>query len=159
GQKMGHEITGILDWSVAQRTRPGEKDSGDRYLVQAVPSGLLVAVADGIGHGARAAQAAELAVDHLSKMNTTSLGTAVQQCHEKLQGTRGVVLSLALFNVLENTMVWLSVGNVEGRLLRVNARGETRQETLLLRGGVLGDHVPQLVPLTLPVGHGDLLLL
>src|SRR5215831_16437591 len=102
---MGHEITRILDWNVAQRIRPGEKDSGDRYLVHAVPSGLLVAVADGIGHGPSAAQAAELAIEELSSTSTTSLVAAVRRCHERLQGTRGVVLSLALFNVHENTMV------------------------------------------------------
>ena len=155
---MDHEITRILDWGIAQRIRPGEKNSGDRHLVRAVPSGMLVAVADGIGHGSRAAEAAELAIAELATMNLPSLVTAVQRCHEKLQRTRGVVLSLALFNAMQNTMVWLSVGNVEGRLLRLNPRGGSREQTLLLRGGVVGGKVPQLVPTIVPVRYGDLLI-
>src|SRR5262245_24236691 len=113
---MADEIIPILDWQVAQRIRPGEKDSGDGYLVQAVPSGMLVAVVDGIGHGPSAAEAANLAIRELARMNGASLVDAVQRCHEKLQRTRGVVLSLARFDVTQNTMMWLSVGNVEGRL-------------------------------------------
>src|SRR5215831_5724713 len=101
---MGHEITRILDWDVAQRVRPGESDSGDRHLVQAVPCGMLVAVVDGIGHGPSAALAAELAIGELGRMNGGSLVDAVRRCHERLQRTRGVVLSLAQFNVMENTM-------------------------------------------------------
>ena len=147
----------ILDWHVAQRVRPGEKDSGDRHLVQTVPCGMLVAVVDGIGHGPSAALAAELAIGELTRMNGGSLVDAVQRCHERLQRTRGVVISLAQFNVMENTMAWLSVGNVEGRLWRLNAR--RMHEALLLRGGVVGDHIPHLVPAIVPVGYGDLLIL
>ena len=154
---MAHEITRILDWDVAQRVRPGESDSGDRYLVQAVPCGMLVAVVDGLGHGPSAAEAADLAVAEMARMNGGSLVNVVQRCHARLQRTRGVVLSLALFDVMHDTMAWLSVGNVEGRLWCLNSR--RMHQALLLRGGVVGDHVPHLVPAIVPVGYGDLLIL
>jgi phosphoserine phosphatase RsbX len=118
---------------------------------------MLVAVVDGIGHGPSAALAAELAIGELARMNGGSLVNAVQRCHERLHRTRGVVLSLAQFNVMENSMAWLSVGNVEGRLWRLNAR--RMHEALLLRGGVVGDHIPYLVPAIVPVAYGDLLIL
>jgi len=118
---------------------------------------MLATVVDGIGHGSSAAAAAELAIAELAHINGGSLVSAVQRCHERLQRTRGVVLSLALFDVMESTMAWLSVGNVEGRLWRLNARRV--HEALLLRGGVVGDHVPHLLPAIVPVDYGDLLVL
>ena len=54
-------------------------------------------------------------------------------------------------------MTWLGVGNVQGVLVRADKKS-TGQETLLLRGGVVGDHLPQLQGTVLPVGQGDMLL-
>ena len=39
--------------------------------------------------------------------------------------TRGVVLSIALFNAENNTMTWLGVGNVDGLLLRNGSSNKT----------------------------------
>src|SRR6266704_3658201 len=45
----------------------GEKESGDLHVVKAVNSGALVAVVDGLGHGAEAAVAARAAVKVLEQ--------------------------------------------------------------------------------------------
>jgi len=41
---------------------PGQALSGDLYLVKPLENGVLVAVADGLGHGQPAAEAASLAL-------------------------------------------------------------------------------------------------
>ena len=54
-------------------------------------------------------------------------------------------------------MTWLGVGNVQGVLVRAD-RKNGAQETLLLRGGVVGDRLPPLQAAVLPVAKGDLLV-
>jgi len=47
--------------------------------------------------------------------------------------TRGVVLSLASIDPAHGMMTWLGVGNVQGVLMRANAKNGNGQESLLLR--------------------------
>lgn len=147
----------LIEWSVAEEMLPGQRESGDHYLVKSLPSGVLLAVVDGVGHGPDARHAAELAIKTLEDMETSSLIPLVRCCQQKLQGTRGVVLSMAFFSAADGTMTWLGVGNVEGVLLR--RQSEPRQESLLVRGGLVGAHLPPISASTVPVTHGDLLVL
>jgi serine phosphatase RsbU (regulator of sigma subunit) len=154
---MDASLMSLIEWGIAEEALPGQQASGDHYLVKALPSGMLLAVVDGIGHGQDARHAAELAIKALDDLETGSLIPLLRCCQQKLQGTRGVVLSMAFFSAIDGTMTWLGVGNVEGVLLR--AQGEPRQEALLLRGGLVGAHLPPISASTVPVNCGDLLIL
>jgi hypothetical protein len=148
----------LIEWNVAEEALPGQMQSGDRYVVKDLPSGVLVAVVDGIGHGVDAALPAELAVRALSGANVSSLISLLRCCQQQLQGTRGAVLSMALFSEADDTMTWLGVGNVEGVLIRREPYGGARQESLLLRGGVVGAQLPSISASVLPVNYGDMLI-
>jgi negative regulator of sigma-B (phosphoserine phosphatase) len=148
----------LIEWNVAEEVLPGQMQSGDRYVVKALPSGILVAVVDGIGHGLDAAHPAELAVHALNSANGGSLISLLRCCQQQLQGTRGAVLSMALFSEADDTMTWLGVGNVEGVLIRREAYGGARQESLLLRGGIVGAQLPSISASVLPVSYGDMLI-
>ncbi len=148
----------LIEWNVAEEALPGQMQSGDRYVVKDLPSGVLVAVVDGIGHGEGAALPAELAVRALSSANVSSLISLLRCCQQQLQGTRGAVLSMALFSEADDTMTWLGVGNVEGVLIRREPYGGARQESLLLRGGVVGAQLPSISASVLPVSYGDMLI-
>jgi phosphoserine phosphatase RsbX len=62
-------------------------------------------------------------------------------------------------NARENTLTWLGVGNVEGRLLRADANARRPREEVLLRGGVVGYRLPALQASVIPVAAGDVLIL
>ena len=143
---------------MAEATRAGQTESGDRYLVTATPDGALVAVVDGLGHGAEAADAAKVAVRSLERNAQQRVIPLVRDCHQSLVGTRGAVISVASFTAHDQTMTWLGVGNVEGLLLRALATSP-RRESLLLRGGVVGVHLPTLTAEIVPVTPGDTLIL
>lgn len=145
-------------WATADRTFPGQKESGDRSLVRAFANGVLVAVVDGLGHGQEAAHAAGRLVRSLEEAESASLISVVRHCHQDLQGTRGAVLSVAFFSHVDSTMTWLGVGNIEGVLIHPEGAGVPAREYLLLRGGVLGSHLPRLSAAILPVAKGDLLI-
>lgn len=146
-----------LEWGVAEKMMHGERISGDQYLVRDIPDGQLIAVVDGIGHGPEAAAAAQIALDTLNRHKNDSLIAMVRRCHERLQDTRGVVMSLAVFNARESTLAWMGVGNVEGVLRRAYPAREMDKESLLLRGGVVGYLLPPLLETVFPVHPGDTL--
>src|SRR5215472_6676905 len=147
----------MAEYGVAKFVLPGESESGDQHLVCCNDSGVLIAAIDGIGHGAVAASAARAAIAVLRNGVGEPIISLVTTCHEKLRTTRGVVLSLASVDVKHGLMTWLGVGNVHGVLVRADKKTSS-QETLLLRGGVVGDHLPRLQAAVLPVAPGDLLV-
>ena len=147
----------MAEYGVARFVLPGERESGDQYLVRCNQSGILVSVIDGIGHGAEAANAAKAAIDILRNGIGELILSLVAKCHDNLRSTRGVVMSVASVDATHGLMTWLGVGNVHGVLVRADKK-HGGQETLLLRGGVVGDHLPQLQAAVLPVAKGDLLV-
>ena len=146
----------FLEWGVAAQALAGEATSGDRHVMQAFPSGALVAVIDGLGHGEEAATAAEIAVTTLIGNAHESVITLLNRCHEQLRASRGVVMSMASFNTVEGTLTWAGVGNVEGVLRRAGTN--VSDETLLLRGGIVGIQLPPLFASIIPVMPGDTLI-
>lgn len=148
----------LLEWGAAQMALPGQTESGDRLLVKTVSNGVLAAVVDGLGHGLGAAEAAKIAVSTLENYAEESVISLMRRCDENLKRTRGVVMSLALFNGADDTMTWMGVGNVEGMLVRSDSNVGMRHEFLLLRGGVVGGGLPALQAAIMPVMPGDTLI-
>lgn len=153
-------ITPPIEWAVAELVQPGQVESGDRALVLATgESGLVAAVVDGLGHGAEAASAAKVAVRAIERSAHKPVVQLLRESHNSLMGTRGAVISVAVFNTHDETMTWLGVGDVEGRLLRAPTSASQRTESLLMRGGVVGSHLPPLMSEVLPIQRGDTLIL
>ena len=148
----------IIEYGMATYALPGQKESGDRYLVRHRSNGVLVAVVDGLGHGDEAAVAAKLAISVLQGSRHESVITLVQECHEKLRASRGVVMSMAWIDAKQGLMTWIGVGNVQGLILRHGAIKGTTHEELLLRAGVVGAQLPPLQAAVVPVTHGDTLV-
>lgn len=149
----------VIDWAVATRALAGQTVSGDQYLVHPFPGGVLVAVVDGLGHGEGAVTAATLAIATLRAHAHEAVVPLLRRCHTELQGTRGVVMSLASISTQDNTMTWAGVGDVEGVLLRaVETSPQLVRVSLPLRAGVLGYQLPTLRAVTLTVRPGDLLI-
>jgi hypothetical protein len=146
----------LLEWSIADRRLPGESCSGDRAVVVAQPDEAVVAAVDGLGHGPEAARAADAAIATVVASRGESVPALVARCHEALRDTRGAALSVAQFDRAAATMTWVGIGNVEGRLVR--AIREATPASLILLSGIVGDELPPLRPVTLPVGRGDVLV-
>jgi serine/threonine protein phosphatase PrpC len=151
--------TPVLDWHVASRSAEGQSVSGDLHLVQPFEGGVLLAVVDGVGHGSEASVAAHAAVAVLDEHEEEPVISLVQRCHGALRATRGVVMTLISLRLTESTITWIGVGNVEGRLLRADASGSHPSESVLLRGGLVGERLPALYASVVSVAPGDLLIL
>lgn len=147
----------MVEYGVAKFVLPGQGESGDHHLVCCNRNGILVAAIDGIGHGEEAANAAKAAVALLRRSADEPIISLVERCHDKLRATRGAVLSLACVDSEHGMMTWLGVGNVQGVLMRADARNGNTQESLLLRAGVVGSQLPALQAAVLPIMRGDTL--
>src|SRR5512134_1603292 len=122
-----------LEWGVAASALEAQAVSGDQYMVQPFPHGVLVTVIDGLGHGQEAAAAAKIAAATLEAYAQQSVIALVRHCHRALAQTRGVVMSLASFNELDETMTWLGIGDVTGILVRAEPAANPAKENMLLR--------------------------
>ncbi len=149
----------MVEYGVAKFVLPGQGESGDHHLVCCNRSGILIAAIDGIGHGEEAANASKAAAALLRSSADEPIISLVEQCHEKLRATRGVVLSLACIDPEHGMMTWLGVGNVQGVLMRADAKKGKVKESLLLRAGVVGSQLPALQATVLPIVGGDTLFL
>ena len=147
----------VVEYGVAKFTLPGEGQSGDGHVVCSTQHGILIAAVDGIGHGEEAANAAKTATSILMNGVNEPIISLVEQCHETLRSTRGVVMSLASLDLQHGMMTWLGVGNVPGVLMRATAKKGCVQEMLLLRAGVVGSQLPPLQAAVLPIARGDIL--
>lgn len=147
----------VIEWGWAGSAL--ESESGDLQVLAPFAGGALVALVDGLGHGSEAAAAAAAAASVLQAHAGDSVIALVQRCHEKLRRTRGVVMSVASFDLRARSMSWTGVGNVEGVLLRHSRTPQCPDEAISLRAGVVGYQLPPLRAPTLSVGSGDTLIM
>jgi phosphoserine phosphatase RsbX len=152
------DSTALLDYSVAARALGDARESGDLCSVVPVPYGRLVAVTDGLGHGYEAALASRIAIAALEVHCRQPIDWLLAHCHQALLKTRGVAMCLAALDARDATMTWISIGNVEGVLLRIAGNGVREREHVMMRSGVVGHRLPPLRTTTLPLRPGDLLL-
>jgi negative regulator of sigma-B (phosphoserine phosphatase) len=149
-----------LDWGVALQPQPGQVECGDAWIIEPIAEGFLVAVIDGLGHGAAAAQAAQLAVEAIKGSASQPLEVIVSACHQALLRSRGAAMSLARIDTEGESLTWLGVGNVEGLVLKPVAFSTSvwQSEALVARGGVVGYELPTLRPASLPFKPGSFLV-
>lgn len=150
--------TPFLEWAVAARPLRGEAVSGDQHLVAGFPGGVLVAVIDGLGHGPSAEAAARAAIEVLKEEPARPVADLMARCDTALGRLRGVVMSLASFEVTTASMSWIGVGNVEAALIRCLTGQAVLRERLLLWGGIVGQSPGRLRPATLKMVRGDVIV-
>ena len=147
-----------LEWAVEGRPREGETISGDAHVVARRPGGALLAVIDGLGHGAAAATAAETAAAAVEAHATDAPDEVLRNCHAALRGTRGAVVTVVALGAEDATARWLGVGNVAASIVR-EADGERAVMMAPLAGGIVGATIPSLQVAVRPLRARDLVVL
>ena len=148
-----------IELGVTSQTMSGETASADRHVVRVNGSKVLIAVVDGLGHGAAAVRAALTAVRVLEEDPVPSPVPLVRRLHEQLRQTRGVVIAVALVDLDACSLEWLGVGNVAGLLVHNGNHGTPeRRKALAQLGGVVGHALPGLWVEALPIVPGDTLV-
>jgi phosphoserine phosphatase RsbX len=148
-----------LELGIAERALAGEPRSGDRAVLVAYDGGALVAAIDGLGHGADAADAAAVAASVLAEHPHDEPERLLDRCHRALARTRGAVMTVAWFDLVEESLTWTGVGNVEGRLVHAGAGPRAPTHGALTKGGVVGYNMPSIRVTGTDLETGDVMVL
>ena len=148
-----------LDWAACARAYPGQRRSGDAFLVEGTATGSFVAVVDGLGHGDEAADVADAAMAALRETVERPPLEALTACHGALRGSLGAVMALAAIDAEHRVLSWLAVGNVEAAVVRRDGRSALTKRWLVpMRGGVVGARLPPVHASTVALVSGDVLV-
>ena len=95
-----------------ERAHPRETLSGDMALVERQGHKLRLAIADGLGHGPQAREAAQRAVTSLRNDFKLDIQEAVLRAHDLLGSTRGATLGVIDIDFTARIVKGTTVGNV-----------------------------------------------
>ncbi len=147
----------LAPWSVeiaaASRPAAGMTANGDGWMARDDDGRLLVALADGLGHGEEAARAAQKAIAYIEQHHRQSLTEIMQGCHEEVRDTRGIVLGLARFDPRAGTLTYAGTGNTGIQLAGPNP---ARPISL---SGIVGYTLRRVREETFPCAPGDLIVM
>ena len=124
-----------LAFGAATRPKPGFKINGDDFFIKTWGNEALTGVIDGLGHGQFAQRAANKAVNYLRNHYDQPLLSIFQGVGRECRTTRGVVMALAHFDLLQGQMSFASIGNIETRII-----GTPKPLNFVIGRGIIGVH-------------------
>lgn len=140
------------DVGYARRAMAGEAVCGDRCGVWRTQQRIVLALADGLGHGPQAAVAADAALSFIGDQLDASCETLFAGCDKALTDTRGVALAIAIIEPARGRLTHAAVGNIRSVVIGVG-----RERRLQGACGIVGAGYSGLVPESLPLAAGDML--
>jgi hypothetical protein len=111
----------------------GEQVSGDNLAWEVTGDRCALLMADGLGHGPLAAEAANEAVRVFRQHSAESPASLMTRMHDALKKTRGAAAAVAEVRPLAGTLIYAGVGNISGSIL-----SSTLSRSLVSHNGTLG---------------------
>jgi anti-sigma regulatory factor (Ser/Thr protein kinase) len=97
-------------------SKPGETVCGDAYAWKANPYFLKIMLADGLGHGPLANLAAEKACEAFRRSTYYNPTDILNDVHRHVKDTRGLVATVAVYDLTNKVWKICGVGNISTRL-------------------------------------------
>jgi anti-sigma regulatory factor (Ser/Thr protein kinase) len=132
----------------------GEPVAGDGWGVQAWRDQVTVLLADGLGHGLEAHEAARAAVETLATHHQADPVDLIQMCHGTLARTRGAAVAVAKLVGSERHGRFAGVGNIVARV-----EGVSPARHLVSYNGTVGHTLRKVQEMPFAWPHGALLIL
>jgi anti-sigma regulatory factor (Ser/Thr protein kinase) len=111
----------------------GETVCGDAYLILPGKSRSLYMIADGLGHGPGAQEAAEEAVAVTKRYSVETPVEILTRAHDALKKTRGAAMSVAIVDHERMAITYGGIGNISAALIT-----GTGSRSLVSQNGTLG---------------------
>lgn len=134
------------------RPKPGESECGDGHLILEFEAETLVAVADGLGHGSKAAEASGATCAFIKENAALKLTNLIERCSKAISHTRGVALTVLRINHDKREIEYAAVGNVEARAISKSPFHPVNAP------GIVGSRVRTVQEMKFPVFTGDLIV-
>ena len=116
----------------------GEQVSGDNLAWDITGERCAVLMADGLGHGPQAAEAADEAVRIFRSHSDESPASVITRLHDALKKTRGAAVAVVEIHPLSGTLKYAGVGNIAGSIL-----SNTLSRSLVSHSGTVGHVMPR----------------
>jgi anti-sigma regulatory factor (Ser/Thr protein kinase) len=124
---------GAFRFGVVAISAPGETVSGDGWAIAVDGPKAAILMADGLGHGPMAEEAAQTAVAHFRQTPFQDLSNMIQTAHGLLRSTRGAAVAIAVLDVGSSTVKSVGAGNVVTRIV-----SGVSDKTLVSQHGTVG---------------------
>lgn len=133
----------------------GEDACGDAWCRKDDAEGATFMVADGLGHGPSAAQAAHAATQSFRSLGPMLPSEMLAAMHAALRPTRGAAIGIARFDRAAGQIVFAGVGNIAATL--IDARNGIRR--MISNNGTVGHIARHMRDFTYPVSEPTLVVL
>lgn len=117
GRAIGNATAARPWYGAVDAAKPGEDMSGDAWCCNEHERGFRMMVADGLGHGPGAAEAARVAVQAFRERPRMMPGELLDVMHKLLQPTRGAAIAIADVDRQQRQVIFAGLGNVSGTLI------------------------------------------
>jgi hypothetical protein len=118
----------------------GEQLCGDAWAAMEQPGRLVMMVADGLGHGQFASEAAEAAVHIFREYSHLSPEEIIEYADSALRSTRGAALAVAEIILRQQMVRFAGVGNIAAAILGEGAN----IRSMISHNGIVGHQMRKL---------------
>ena len=141
----------VAGFSVALR---GECLCGDAWTVRRTPTGMMVLVVDGLGHGAPAHEASGAALEVFQKSALGKPAEMMDVIHRGMRATRGASAAVVGIDTESQTIASSGIGNIAGVVL-----SQESARHLVSMNGTLGHEIRKIREFSYPWTSHSLLIL
>ena len=132
---------------------PKEQECGDAWDFDPRPSGYRVVIADGLGHGPLAREAALRVVEGATR-GVESPTRALEEAARTGMGSRGAAVAVADVDLAAGQVRYAGIGNISGMLV-----DGARTRSMVSMSGTVGQGVPRIREFTYSMQAETLLLM
>ena len=151
----GHRASGP-EFGAVSLPLAGEEVCGDGWSIEMIAGRTLLLVADGLGHGPQAAEAAREAVRIFGEVASLGPAEIIQAAHAALRSTRGAALAVAELDPVRGEVRYAGVGNIAGAVV---SAGEGQSTSMLSHNGTVGHTIRKVQEFVYPWAPGSLLVM
>ena len=125
---QAHFVTGAVCLPIT-----GEMECGDAWAARHQPGRSIFIVADGLGHGPGAAEAANEAIRIFEARSDETPHQILTRAHDALKKTRGAAVSVCEIDTIARTAKYAGVGNIHAAII-----ADSKMRSLVSHNGTLG---------------------
>ena len=145
-RRRPNSARGPYDIGAVQVSKPGEDVCGDAWSWRMRDDRLSIVVADGLGHGLHAYEAATACIRVYEKMHEEAPGTVIGDVHAALRSTRGAAVAMVALDIPRSTARFSGLGNITAALLSDKGR-----QNLVSHNGTAGHSASRIQEFNYPV--------
>lgn len=153
GKRPAGKPPASATWGGVSIPKAGQEVCGDAWSVSNTGDVRTLLLADGLGHGSEAAEAAVAAVRLFHRYSGHTVTNLIEYVHSGLRSTRGAAVSIARFDPATKSVTFSGIGNVAGMIA---ANGETKR--MVSMAGTAGFSVRKIQSFDYPFERGLLIL-